>query len=113
MAGKETTSVYFSNFKNEVLKILEKNNFILKFEKKGRSPKKALDIFLKYEEKMPVFNDCKKVSKPGRKIFLPANKIKTSHGGQGITIISTSKGLMTGYEARKQKLGGEVICEIW
>lgn len=109
-----TVFVPFSKFKYEILKILEKKGFIERFETKGRKNKKVLKIILKYdEEKRPMIMDFKRISKPGQRIYQPYQKIKKVKGGQGIAIISTSKGLMTDQEAKKQKIGGEVICEIW
>ncbi len=75
--------------------------------------KKVIKIILKYEDKTPAIAGLKKISKPGQRIYLGAREIKPVKSGRGVAIISTSKGLMTGKEAKKQKLGGEVICEIW
>ncbi|MDD2696840.1 MAG: 30S ribosomal protein S8 [Candidatus Pacebacteria bacterium] len=111
--GKPTVEFPFSNLKGEVAKILEKQGFIEKIEKKGRKTKKTIEITLKYDNKMPVILGLKKVSKPGQRIYLNSTKIKKVKDGYGIAIISTSKGLLTDKEARKQKIGGEVLCEIW
>jgi len=111
--GHLTVSVPFSNLKYEIAKILGKEGFIEKVEKKGRGVKKSLEITLKYDGKVPAISDLKRISKPGQRIYLPYKKIKKVRRGLGIAITSTSKGLMTDKEARKQKLGGEVICEIW
>ncbi len=108
-----TVEVPFSNLKYEIAKILEKEKLVEKVEKKGRKTKKTIEIFLKYDNKTPVISGLKKVSKPGQRIYKNFKEIKLVKGGYGIAIISTSKGLMTNKEAKKQKLGGEVICEIW
>ena len=119
-----TVSMPFSNLKYEIAKILERENFIEKAEKKGKKTKKIIEITLKYlsrsgassprgEDKASVIIGLKRISKPGQRIYLSAEKIKRVKGGYGIAIISTSKGLTTDKEARKQKLGGEVLCEIW
>ena len=120
---KETVEVPFSNLKYEIAKILEKNGFIEKVEKKGKKTKKIIEITLKYlpaealakegDNKIPAISGLKRISKPGQTIYLGHRQIKRVKGGYGIAIISTSKGLMTDKEARKQKIGGEVICEIW
>lgn len=110
---KEQLSVPFSNLNNEIAKILEKKGFIKKVEKKGRTYKKVIEITLKYDEKKPAISGLKRVSRPGQRIYKRFKEIKPVKSGYGILIISTSKGLMTDKEARKQKLGGEVICEIW
>lgn len=103
----------FSNLKYEIAKILEKEGFIEKVEKKGRRLKKILEITLKYTDNLPAISGLKRISKPGQRIYSDWRKIKKVKGGYGIAIISTSKGLMTDKEARKQKIGGEIICEIW
>lgn len=108
-----TVSIPFSNLKYEIAKILEKNGLVEKIVKIGRKTKRFIEITLKYEENLPVISGLKRISKPGQRIYLPAKKIKKVKGGYGIAIISTSKGLMTDKEAKKQKLGGEIICEIW
>lgn len=103
----------FSNFKHEIAKILEKEKFIKGSEKKGKKTKKILEIILKYDNKTPAISGLRKISKPGQRIYAPVREIRRVRDGYGIAIISTSKGLMTNKEARKQKLGGEIICEIW
>jgi small subunit ribosomal protein S8 len=111
--GKATVDIPFSNLKYEIAKILEKEKFIEKAEKKGKKTKRFIEITLKYTEKTPAISGLKRISKPGQRIYLSWKEIKRVKGGYGIGIISTSKGLMTDKEARKQKLGGEVIAEIW
>ena len=113
MVSKETVSLPFSNFKYELAQILEKNHFIEGTEKKGRGVKRILEIGLKYQGGEPLISDFKKISRPGQRIFLPAKKIKSTKKGRGMVVISTSRGLMSALEAKRNKLGGEVICEIW
>ena len=110
---KTTVDVPLSKIKLEICQILARNGFIKGFEKKGRKNKKNIQITLKYDGKIPAISGMKRISKPGQKIYLPYKKIKKVKGGYGLSIISTSKGLRTDKEARKQKLGGEVICEVW
>jgi len=106
--------VGFSNLKYEIAKILERKGLIEKASRSGKGAVgKTLEIVLKYDHKVPVISGIKRISKPGQRIYLPAQKIKSVRGGYGFSIISTSKGLMTGSEAKKQNLGGEIICEIW
>lgn len=121
--SKETVVIPFSNLKYEIAEILEKKGFIEKIEKKGRKEKRSLQLTLKYEQDTsvgakagqvkPVISDLRRISKPGRRIYIRAKEIKPVRGGYGMTIISTPKGLMIDKEAKKQKLGGEVICKIW
>ena len=110
---KETVDIPLSNLRYEVAKILEKGGFVARVEKKGKKTKKVIEITLKYNEKVPAISGLKRISKPGQRIYKRAKELKPVKGGYGIAIISTSKGLMTNKGARKQKLGGEVICEIW
>lgn len=117
-----TVAVPFSNLKYEIAKIIEKENFIGKVEKKGRETKKSIEIILKYAKAgdearkgkmIPSISGLKRISKPGQRIYTAHGKIKRVRDGFGIAIISTNKGLMTNREAKKQKLGGEILCEIW
>ena len=105
--------VSFSNLKYEIAKILEKSGFVEKIEKKGRKTNKSLEITLRYQEQTPAISGVKMISKPGQRIYLDYRKINRVKGGFGMAIISTSKGLMTNKEAKKQKIGGEIICEVW
>lgn len=111
--GSPTVEVPFSGLNQEIAQILEKNNFIAGVEKKGKKVKKSIEIALKYTDKIPAISDLKRISKPGQRIYTHFKKIRKIRGGYGISIISTSKGLMTDREARKNKIGGEIICEIW
>lgn len=114
MALHPELDVPFSKFKFEIAKILEKEKFIEKVEKRGKKIKKTIKITLKYDEnKKPVISKIRRISKQGRRFYTPVQKIKLIKGGLGISIISTTKGLMSSKEARQKKLGGEVIAEIW
>jgi len=112
-AKKVEVEIPLSNLKYEIAKILERKGFVAKVEKKGKKMKKMVEITLKYSNKIPAISGLKKISKPGQRIYKKAKELRPVKGGYGIAIISTSKGLMTDKEARKQKLGGEVLCEIW
>lgn len=121
---KPTVAIPFSNLKYEIAKILERERFVEKAEKKGKKIKKTIEITLKYlprnensllrgQDQIPAISGLKRISKLGQRIYINHKAIKPVKGGYGIAIISTSKGLLTNKEARKQKLGGELICEIW
>lgn len=110
---KPETRVSFSKLKYKIAKILEEEGFVEKVLRKGRGPKRFIKIVLKYEDKKGAISGLKRISKPGQRIYLSAKKLRPVRGGYGIAIISTSKGLMTDKEARKKRLGGEVICEVW
>jgi len=110
---KETVSVPYSNLKYEIAKILEKKGFIEGIDKKGKKNKRIFEIKLKYDDKAPVISSLKRISKPGQRIYTPAKKIKVTKNYYKTAIVSTSKGLMTDREAKKQRLGGEILFEIW
>lgn len=99
-----------SKIKLEIAKILKKENYIEDFRKSDKKGKKSLEIDLKYPA--PI-NEIKRISKPGQRIYVKSGKIKQVKSGYGVSIISTSKGLMTNKEARKHGLGGEALLEIW
>ena len=109
---KPSVSLPFSKLKYEIAKLLERKGFVGGVKKKGKT-KMFIEIGLKYRQGIPAIQGLKRISKPGQRIYAPYTEIKKVKGGYGISIISTSKGLMIDREARKQKLGGEVIAEIW
>ena len=111
--SRTTVEIPFSNLKYEIAQILQKEGFIEKAEKKGKKTKRTIEITLKYKDKNPAILGIKRISKPGQRIYLDYRKINRVKGGYGRAIISTSKGLFTDKEAKKNKLGGEVLCEIW
>lgn len=109
----EKVDIPYSDLKYEIAKILEKKGFIKELGKKGKKENRYIEIILKYEDKIPAISGLERVSRPGQRIYVPVQKIKKVRAGYGIAIISTSKGLMTDEGARKQKIGGEIICKIW
>lgn len=113
MVSKDTVEVPFSQLKYGIAKILEQYGFIKKATFKGRKTKKTIEITLKYKDGTSAILDLQKVSKPGQRMYIGSKDIRNIKGGRGIAILSTSKGLMTNIEARKQKVGGEVLCQIW
>lgn len=109
MAKRPQVLVPYSNFKFEVAKVLEKENFISKVQTKD----KLLIIDIPADSKNPKLHQVKKVSKLGLRVHVKSKNIKKIKGGRGAVIISTSQGVMTGVDAKKKNLGGEVICEVW
>ena len=105
--------IYFSKLKNEVAMLLAQAGFLGEVKKALKGKTKALKIQLKYENGISAIEGLRRISKPGQRIYVKAGEIKKVRGGFGISVISTPKGLMTGLEARKAKLGGEVLLEIW
>jgi len=111
--GKTEVLVPLSKIKNEIAEILSRENFVGEIKKTTKGNTKVLKISLKYNDGIPAIADFKRVSKPGQRIYQGVHGVKRVHGGYGISIISTSRGLMTDSEARRQKIGGEIICQIW
>jgi small subunit ribosomal protein S8 len=111
--SKPMIVVPFSNLAYEIIRIMENEGFVEKSEKKGKKVKKTLEITLKYNNNVPAISGLKRISKQGQRIYINYKNIRLVRGGYGFSIISTSKGLMTNKEARKQKVGGELICEVW
>ena len=111
--GKETVEVPFSKIRFEIGKILERTLFVKKVELKNKKSKRSMEITLGYDEGMPKISGVKRISKPGKRMYVSVLKLKKTTRIKSIGIISTSKGLMTVGEARAQGLGGEMLCEIW
>ena len=114
--GHSTIDFPFSKIKFSLAEILAEEGLIKKISKKGRGIKRKIEIELLYEDKkntIPKINQLKRISKPGKREYIKAKDIRPVLAGRGINIISTSKGLMTGKEAKKKELGGEILCEIW
>ena len=120
-AEHKTVIIPLSDLKFEIAKILKKENYISDFstpkgrdiasggKKLSKGGKKVLEINLKYPA---AINEIKRISKPGLRVYVGARKVKNVKSGYGISIISTSKGLMTNKEARNSRLGGEVLLEV-
>ena len=111
--AKQEVSIPFSKVKYEIAKILAQENFIGEVKTVVKGKVKTMKIVLKYDNGVSKILDLKRVSKPGQRIYAKVSEIKKVKGGYGISVVSTSKGLMTNKEAHKLKLGGEVICEVW
>jgi small subunit ribosomal protein S8 len=102
-----------SNFKIKIADILKNEGFIKDFKVAGEEKKPVLTLELKYYSGNPVISNFERVSKPGRRIFSSADSLPKINNGLGIAIISTPKGVMTDMDARKQKIGGEIICKVF
>ena len=111
---KDIVSVPYSKLKHSLAEVLSKEGFIGEVSIEGSTaPTKAIRIVLKYIGDEGVILGIKRISKPGQRIYAPVDDIPRANGGMGITILSTPKGIMSDREARKQKAGGEVLCQIW
>jgi len=103
-----------SNFKVKISEVLKKEGFIIDYKVEKKEPSKLdLIIDLKYNSGTPVISTIERISKPGRRIFSSAESLPKINNGLGIAIISTPKGVMTDIDARKQRLGGEIICKVF
>ena len=102
-----------SNFKTKIADILKNEGFIKDFKVSSEKNKSVLSLELKYHSGNPVISAFERVSKPGRRIFSSADGLPKINNGLGIAIISTPKGVMTDIDARKQRIGGEIICKVF
>ena len=102
-----------SNFKAKIADILKNEGFIKDFKVASEEKKPVLEIILKYNSGNPVISTIERVSKPGRRIFSSAESLPKINNGLGIAIVSTPKGVMSDIDARKQKIGGEIICKVF
>ena len=110
----ESVSLPSSKLKLELAKLLKSEGFIADYEVKEDGHFKTLTITLKYDEhKKPVITKLERVSKPGLRSYSKAKNLPQVLGGMGVAIVSTSKGLLTDRKARKENLGGEVLCYIY
>ena len=102
-----------SKFKIKIAEVLKSEGYIIDYKVSQESNKPYLEISLKYNSGNPVISSIQRVSKPGRRIFSRAESLPKINNGLGIAIISTPKGVMTDIDARKQKVGGEIICKVF
>lgn len=112
-AGKTSVVVPYSKLKEAVARILAQEKYLTDVRITGEHPKKSLELSLRYEGTKPVLTDVKRKSKPGLRLYVGATAIPTVVGGMGVAIVSTPQGIMTGKEARKKHIGGELLCEVW
>ena len=114
LAKRETISVNVSKTRLEIVKILKEAGFVSDFTVIEEKPVSKLTVTLRYFEKdLPAIAGIKRVSKPSVRIHKAYNEIPLTLSGAGLTIVSTSKGLMAGKQASKNHLGGEIICQVW
>lgn len=115
--NKESVTLPFSKMKFDIANILKASGYLTGVENKKKKTKKSehelLFIVLKYDEHGPAISGIKMISRPSRRMYIKASQIKPIRSGYGMSVISTPKGIMSSKEARKQKLGGEILFEIW
>lgn len=114
MVSHETVEMPSSKLKVELAKLLKEEGYIIDYSLKTEGKFTFLTIVLKYDEKhKPVITNLKRISKPGLRDYCKAKNLPQVFGGLGIAIVSTSKGLLTDRRARKENVGGEILCYVW
>jgi|TARA_Y100001970_G_scaffold281980_1_gene393871 small subunit ribosomal protein S8 len=102
-----------SKFKVKIAEVLKNEGYIIDLKVDNEAKLPTLEIYLKYNSGNPVISSIERVSKPGRRIFSSAESLPKINNGLGIAIVSTPKGVMSDIDARKQKIGGEIICKVF
>lgn len=112
--GHERVAMPASKLKVNIAQILVDEGFIDRFEISEDGLRNQLELVLRYvERRRPVIEGLKRVSRPGHRVYAGAKELPRVQGGLGVAVVSTSQGLMPDREARKRRLGGEIVCEVW
>ncbi|HSM46114.1 MAG TPA: 30S ribosomal protein S8 [Acidimicrobiia bacterium] len=112
--GHERVAMPASKQKVNIAQILVDEGFIDRFEITENGHRSELELVLRYvDRRRPVIEGLKRVSRPGHRVYAGAKELPRVQGGLGVAVVSTSKGLMPDREARKRRLGGEIVCEVW
>ena len=112
-AKKEKLTAPASKTTVRIAEILKEEGFVESVKPFSEGPKKFVRIHLKYIRKKPAIQGLKRISKPGRRVYIGSDAVPRVQGGLGVAIVSTSKGLLTDQQARKTKVGGELLCTVW
>ena len=113
-AGHDRVDVPASRVKENLVKVLAEEGYVASYRRVEEKGRPILRIGLKYDsEGEPIVNGLERVSRPGRRVYAAAKQIPEVLGGLGVSILSTSRGIVTGRQAREQKLGGEILCNVW
>ncbi len=113
LVSKNEVSVPTSKLKVSVIDGLKKGGYIADYEIEKSHPRDILHVLINKEGEVAKINEISKVSKPGRRVYTSADEIPVIKSGRGIVLISTSKGIMSGAEAKKLRLGGEILVKVW
>jgi len=113
MADHDCVLVPSSKIKLSIIKILKEEGLIHRYEVLRGQPQPMINVYLKYIEGRPAISGLERVSKPGLKVYAERREIPRVYGGLGMAVLSTSKGIMTGQEAWRRHLGGEILCYVW
>jgi small subunit ribosomal protein S8 len=110
----DTVEMPSSKLKAEIARLLEQEGYITGYSVEEGDPVKTLVVRLKYDrDRRRVISGLRRISKPGRRIYVDRNSLPRVLGGMGVAIVSTSQGLLTGQQARRRGIGGEVLCTVW
>ncbi len=113
-AKKDKVTAPSSKMTAKIAEILKEEGFVDNVKTFAEGKKNFIRVHLKYiKGKQPAIQGLKRISKPGRRVYVPSGKIPRVQGGLGIAIVSTSKGILTDKQARQQKAGGELLCSVW
>lgn len=113
-AGHERVDIPASRVRESVLRVLAEEGYIGPYRRVEEKGRQRLRVSLKYDsEGEPIVNGLERVSRPGRRVYAGAAEIPQVLDGLGMSIVSTSKGIVTGRQAREQRLGGEILCNVW
>lgn len=115
LVNHDRLTVPGSNLKLEICRLMKEQGYIADYEEQGDDPiSRRILILLKYNAQgVPAIRRMQRVSKPGRRVYMGADDLKPVLNGLGVGIVSTPKGLLTDSQARQQRVGGEILCEIW
>ena len=111
--SKNEILVHTSKLKAQVVEVLAKNGYVAGYKIEEGKPRGFLRVVINEEGQNAKINEIEKVSKPGQRVYSAADDLPTIKSGRGMIIVSTSKGLMTGREAKKNRLGGEILVKVW
>ncbi len=112
-AGHKTVDAPASKMKANIAELLKDQGFIEEFEKIEDGVQGTIRVTLKYYKRQPVIRKITRMSKPGRRVYVSSDNLPRVYNGLGIAIMSTSKGVITGKQAKKLNVGGEVVCTVW
>ena len=112
-ALKPEVVIPHSKLKADIARILKKEGYVRDFSVKQDGVRKQIHVELKFVGKKSAIEDIQRVSRPGQRVYVGSEDIPRVRGGMGTTLLSTSRGVMTGRDARKLKVGGEVLCTVW
>jgi small subunit ribosomal protein S8 len=113
LVSKNDLSIPHSKIKEAIVKTLTDEGYLADYSVEDTKPQKTIHVTLKYIDDLPVITNIQRVSKSGRRVYVAAKDVTPVLSGHGIKILSTNQGVMTDKQARTEKIGGEVVCQVW